>query len=195
MSSGHRGTDAAPVSAVVRMIQGEPGLQRFLNQQPMVSRKFLVPYGAGRSMDGQMVYIDEGIPERFKMGIEPDKYVCCHEGFEWWLMTRKSKDYWEGPGAKSAHWWATGYEHMMLKLDGYSDEEIQSYEDEWDTYISEDEAERISPDTVPPDLYTGPYEEKGDNDKRDDKLDEKILPILQQARAKVWQVQNTRVNG
>ena len=187
--------DAAPVSAVVRMIQSQPGLQHFLTRTPMISRKFLVPFGAGRSMDGAMVYIDEGVPTRFHMGVEPDQYVADHEGFEWWLMTRLDKSYWQGAGARSAHWWATGYEHMNLKLGGWSDDEIAAYEAEWLTYISTDESQRISPETVPPDLYTGPYEPGADDDAAEAAMGAKILPILLQARAGVMQVQNARVNG
>jgi hypothetical protein len=192
MSSGHRHTDAAPVGQVVRLIQMTPGLQAFLSRPPIISRKYLVPYGAGRSTDGSMVYIDEGVPERFKMGVEPDQFVSAHEGMEFWLMTRKSKDYWVGPEAKSAHWWATGYEHMRLKLAGYSDDEIAAYEKEWDIYISADEAQRLTPETVPPDLYLGPYDESLDDVEADKKIDRRILPILQAAAARVLTVQNAR---
>jgi hypothetical protein len=193
MSSGHRHTDAAGVSAVVRLIQRQVGLQNFLPRHSIVSRKFLVPYGAGRSMDGAMTYVDENVPLRFKMGIEPDKYVSGHEGFEWWMMTRLDMKYWVGPGARSAHWWATGYEHMLLKLDGWSDDEIAAYEDEWLTYISEDEGQRISVDTVAPDQYTGPYEVGMDSDEGEDSLDAKILPILQAARARMLLTQQARL--
>ena len=124
MSTGHRERDAAGIGPVVRLIQKHTGLQNFLGREKnghgIVSRKFLVPYGAGRSMDGGMTYLDEGVPERFAMGIEPDKYVAAHEGMEWWLMTRRGLAYWVGPGARSAHWWAQGYKHLLLKLDGYS---------------------------------------------------------------------------
>lgn len=193
MSSGDGRSDAAPVSAVVKMIQEQPGLQNFLSRHTMISRKFLVPFGAGRSMDGGMVYIDEGVPTRFKMGVEPDQYVADHEGFEWWLMTRLDKSYWQGPGARSAHWWATGYEHMNLKLGGWSDDEIAAYEAEWLTYISIDESQRISLETVPPDLYTGPYEPGADDDAAEEAMSAKILPILLQARAWVMQAQSVRL--
>ena len=192
MSSGHR-TEAAAIGPIVRMIQREPGLRNFLDNYVPVSRKFLVPYGAGRAMDGGMVYVDEGVPERFKMGIEPDIYVAGHEGFEWWLMTRKGMKYWVGPGAASAHWWATGYEHYLLRLDGWSDDDIAAYEKEWLTYSSEDEAGRLSPETVPPDLYTGPYEPGMDNDPGEDAMDQKILPILRAARSRMLQVQEARL--
>jgi len=188
MSAGHRHTDAAPVSAVIRLIQREVGLRNFLVRPPIVSRRFLVPYGAGRSMDGGMTYADEGTPLRFKMGVEPDRYVNGHEGIEWWLMTRLGLKYWVGPGAKSAHWWATGYEHMLLKLDGWSDDDIVAYEDEWATLISGDEAARLSPETVPPDLYTGPYEPEMDSDEGEDGMDAKILPILLAARSRLMSV-------
>jgi hypothetical protein len=175
------------------MIQREPGLQYFIARFRPVSRKFLVPYGAGSAMDGGMTYVDEGVPERFKMGVEVDKYISGHEGFEWWLMTRRDKKYWVGPVSASAHWWATGYEHMLLKLDGWSDDEIEAYEDEWLTYVSHDEAERISPDTVPPDLFTGAYEEAGDSDAAEDAEDKKILPILMAARARLVPVREVNV--
>jgi hypothetical protein len=193
MSSGHRIGDAPAPGPIVRMIQREPGLRYFLGRWPDVSRKFLVPYGAGRAMDGDVTYVDEGVPVRFKMGVEPDRYVAGHEGFEWWLMTRKGMKYWVGPGAASAHWWATGYEHYLLRLDGWSDDDIVAYEKEWLTYISEDEAGRLSPETVPPDLYTGPYEPGMDNDAGEDAMDQKILPILRAARARMLQVQEARL--
>ena len=196
MSSGdHRKSEAAAPGAVVRMLQAEPGLRYFTGQPTIISRKFLVPYGAGRAMDGGMTYIDQNVPEKFKMGVAPDKYVNGHEGFEWWLMTRKAKDYWDGPGAKSAHWWATGYEHYLLMLDGWSDADIADYETEWLTYISKDEAQRISPETVPPDLYQGPYEAGLDSDAAEESMDLKILPILQAARARMLLTQQARLAG
>lgn len=195
MSSGHRQGDAPSTGMVVRMIQREPGLRNFLCRPQIVSRKFLVPYGAGRAMDGGMTYVDEGVPERFKMGIEVDKYVAGHEGFEWWLMTRRGLPYWIGPVAKSAHWWATGYEHMLLKMDGWSDDDIATYEKEWLTYVSEDEAERLSPETVPPDLYTGAYEAAENSDTAEDNDDAKILPILLAARARMIETREARLYG
>jgi hypothetical protein len=193
MSSGDHRIEAAPVGSVVRMIQRESGLRNFLSRPQIVSRKFIVPYGAGRAMDGGMTYADEGMPQRFKMGVEPDVYVAAHEGMEWWLMTRLGMKYWVGPGARSAHWWATGYEHYVLRLDGWSDEEIGAYEAEWNTYISEDEAQRISPDAVPPDLYQGPYEPEMDTDEAEDGMDAKILPILQAARARMLTMREARL--
>lgn len=193
MASGHRGTDACSVGAVVRMIQREPGLQYYLARHRPVSRKYLVPYGAGSAMDGGMTYVDEGVPEQFKMGVEVDPYVSGHEGFEWWLMTRKGLRYWVGPSARSAHWWATGYEHFLMKMDGWSDDEIAAYETEWLTYVSQDEAERISPDTVPPDLYTGAYEPDMDTDTSEEALDDPILQILRTARMKMIDVREARL--
>jgi len=195
MSSGHT-TEAAPVGPLVRLIQRYPGLQHFLGQGTgIVSRKFLVPYGAGRSMDGAMTYVDEGVPERFKMGVCVDKYVSAHEGMEWWLMTRLGTAYWVGPNRNSAHWWAEGYEHYQMMLDGWTDDEIDEYEREWGTYVAEDEAQRLSPETVPPDLYTGAYEAASDTDKAEDKADAKILQILLAARARMVATREARLIG
>ena len=193
MSSGHT-TDAAPVASVVRLIQRYPGLRNFLGRGTgVVSRKFLVPFGAGRSMDGSMTYVDEGVPERFKMGVVPDKYVAMHEGVEWWLMTRLGMAYWEGPNKRSAHWWAEGFEHKALAEDGWQDDEIVAYEREWMTYISEDEAQRLSPETVPPDLYTGAYEAALDSDSAEQKGDAKILQTLLAARARMVVTREARL--
>lgn len=188
VSSGHRGTGCASTGAVINLISREPGLRNFLGRMTLVSRKWLVPYGAGRSSDGETVYIDQNVPERFRMGIEPEKYAAAHEGFEWWLMTRKGLKYWEGDGVQSAHWWATGFEHYQLMLDGWQRADIDAYETEWLTYIAEDEAERLSPETVPPDLYTGPYEEGMDEDPGEEEISAKILPILRMARMQAMPV-------
>lgn len=193
MSSGHTGTECASPGQIVRMIQREPGLRNFLSRPQIVSRKFLAPYGAGRSMDGGMTYADESTPERFKMGAEPDPYVAGHEGFEWWLMTRLGMKYWIGPGSRSAHWWAEGYEHYLMKMDGWSDDDIAAYEAEWETLISPAEAQRISIDTVPPDLYQGAYEPGMDSDEAEDGMDAKILPILQAARARMLVTREARL--
>lgn len=195
MSSGYRQPDAPAPGQVVRFIQRNTGLQHFLRRPVFVSRKFLVPYGAGSARDGGMTYVDEGVPERFKMGVEPDKYVNGHEGFEWWCMTRLGMAYWLGPGARSAHWWATGYEHLLLRMDGWHDDEIEAYEKEWLTYVSEDEAERLSPETVPPDLFTGPYEIDSDSDATEAAGDAKILPILRAAAARLIETREARLYG
>lgn len=190
MSSGHRGTEHATVGAVVNLISRQPGLQWFLKERiyAPVSREFLVPYGAGRSSDGRVTYIDQNIPVRFKMGIEPDEFAAGHEGFEWWLMTRLNKCYWKGGGAKSAHWWATGYEHMLLKLSGASDADVETYEAEWASYVTADEAERVTADNLPPDLYAGPYEEYEDSDNAEDLIGAKVLPKIRAARLRAMPV-------
>lgn len=174
MSSGQRDGKVEPlgVSAVVRLISGNGGLRHVLNAPLIVSRQYRVPYGAGRSRDGLTTYIDEGVPERFLMGVEPDKYVAGHEGAEWWRMTRGA-DYWP------SHALGLGVEHYLLKIDGHGDEAIAAYEKEWKNYISEDESDRVTADSVPPDLFLGPYESDPD------RLDEKLLPILRAAQTRM----------
>lgn len=177
MSSGHRDgkVEPLPVGQVVRLIGKNPGLRAVVNAPLIVSRRYQVPYGAGRSRDGVMTYIDENVPERFKMGIEPDRYVAGHEGSEWWRMTR-GKDYWP------SHALGLGVEHYLMRLDGCDDEAIAAYEQEWRTYVSEDESERVTADSVPPDLYLGPYESDEDG------LDKKLLPILRAAQMRARDV-------
>lgn len=165
MSAGHK-DEPAPVGAVLRFIQRNPGLAPFLNRFPLINRDFRVPYLAGRSIDGMTTYIDANTPLRLpKSGLEPDLTYPPHEGFEWWAMARLGLSY------ERAHPLAHGYEQMLIRQTGVPDEIIEQYEKESRELAAGDDHAKLPPEAFPPDLYLGPYQD-----------DEKLLPLLQMAQ-------------
>jgi hypothetical protein len=171
MATGHLDEMPAPKRDVQATITKHPDLQAYLDTTPAISREYLVPYLAGISQDGRIVYIDSGLPDVLpKTGIDPDKYITIHERAEWWLMTRLRMPYLgEGGVDWGAHHYAVRLEHDALAADGHDPD---AYETELAPMIVKDERERIAPDTVPPDLFLGPYKED------EDSLDMEILPVL-----------------
>jgi hypothetical protein len=173
MATGHIDEIAAPKREVQATLVKHPDLQAYLDTTPTISREYLVPYLGGISQDGRVVYIDKGLPDRLpKTGIDPDKYIALHERSEWWLMMRLRMDYLGKDGGQGAHHYAVRIEHDALHFDGHNPDE---YEHELVPYIRRDERARISPDTVPPDLFLGPYEDE------EDSVDYDILPVLRAA--------------
>lgn len=187
MSAGHhlRGDEPAPLSVVRRYLQGNPGLREAVARakHPIVSRQFRVPYLAGASIDGRMVYIDSQTLERFpRSGIEPDEAYPYHEYPEWYLMTRLGLPYFPARGW-GAHRIAHGIEWLCLSTeDGYSDDQIREYEAESAALVNIDEHLKLPPEAFPPDLYLGPYQARGDSDKTEAKLDARLLPLLRTAQ-------------
>lgn len=176
MSSGHRDLgDPAAASQVIRMLQMNPGLRAHVGRPPNVDRSFRVPYLAGSSRDGQTVYIDAQTPACLKCGIEPDEFYAMHECFEWYCMAMLGLPYNPAAGL-GAHRRALGFEHMMMRMQGIEDEQIAAYEEESDELAESDEHAGLPPEAFPPDLYLGPYEDDPDE------LDERLLPLLRQAR-------------
>lgn len=185
MSAGHHHGDApAPVGTVVRWLQGNPGLRMAVQraQHPIVNRQFRIPYLAGSSIDGRVVYIDSQTPERFaKSNVEPDETYPYHELPERWLMVCLGLPYFPATGL-GAHRIAHGIEQYCMKLDGISDERIAQYEKESWACVNIDEHVKLPPEAFPPDLYLGAYEAAGDSDRKEDQIDERLLPLLRQAQ-------------
>jgi hypothetical protein len=174
MTSGHLDEEPATERATRSILDAHPDLAAFLATEPVVSRQYEVPYLGGISKDGKTVYIDKGLPDVLpKTQIPVDKYVALHERSEWWLMTRLGLDY-LGDHQTGGHPFAVRIEHDALIADGFDPD---AYEDELAAFIKADETERVSRETVPPDLFQGPYRDD------QDALDRKILPILEAAAA------------
>jgi len=191
MSVGHHhGEDDAPAGAgtVVRLLRDNPGLRNHLAPLQdflgwgLIDRRYRVPYLAGSSSDGRTVYIDAQTPNVLpKSKIEPDRFYAAHEMTEWWLMTRLGMQYFPAAGP-SAHRLAHGVERYFMMLDGISDERIEEYEAESLALVNIDEKLKLPPEAYPPDLYLGPYEARGDSDRKEDELDRRLLPLLRQAQ-------------
>lgn len=182
MSTGDRGDEPAPVGAVVRILQRNPGLRAHLARSPIVNRQFRVPYLAGSSIDGWTTYIDSQTPDIFpKSRVEPDETYPFHERPEWWLMVMRAMAYFPASGL-GAHRLAHGIEQYMMKLAGIDDERIAQYEAESAALVNIDEHVKLPPEAFPSDLYLGPYEAAGDSDKAEDAIDARLLPLLRQAQ-------------
>lgn len=182
MSVGYHGDEPAPVGAVVRLLQRNPGLRAHLARLPIVNRQYRVPYLAGSSIDGWTTYIDNQTPEVLpKSGIAPDVYYPKHERPEWWLMVMRGMEYFPATGL-GAHRLAHGIEQYSMRLDGIDDDRIAQYEAESAALVNIDEQVKLPPEAFPPDLYLGPYQAAGDSDKEEDKLDVRLLPLLRTAQ-------------
>src|SRR5262245_54672939 len=132
--SGSR-DEPASAAQVVRLYQRNPGLRAHLARRPIIDRKYRVPYLAGSSSDGMVVYIDSQIPERFaQSNIEPDEYYARHEMPEWWLMTQLGMAY------EQAHKLACGIERYTMQLAGIDDARIEQYEAESAALMTDEHA-------------------------------------------------------
>ena len=177
MSVGHHDVEPMAVGTVVKLLQRYAGLRAQVASPIIIVRRYVVPYVAGKSADGAVTYISENVPERFpRSGIEPDRYYNFHENGEFWFMTRQGRDY-----LGFAHPFGRGIERMHLKMDGYPDDVIDEYERESEEAMAQ-AIGMSTPETVPPDLYEGPYREDPDA------ADRRLLPILQAARARALPV-------
>lgn len=177
MSVGHHDVEPLGAGAVVRLLQRYAGLRAQVGSPMIIRRDYVVPYVAGKASDGGVTYISENVPERFpRSGIEPDRYYNFHENGEFWFMTRMDRDY-----LGFAHPFGRGIERMHLRLDGYPDDVIEEYERESEEAMAE-AIRMATAETVPPDLYEGPYREDPDA------ADLKLLPIIRAARARAMPV-------
>jgi hypothetical protein len=183
MTSGHIDEIPAKEAKVVALLLERKDLVEFLRRPPIINRTKEVPYLGGKSKDGAVTYIHCDLPEILpQTGIEPDFYIHLHETAEWWCMTNLGLDY-LGEAHNGGHPIATRIEHMALGVHPVLVElgiipadwpryNPDDYEDELSGYIAADESEGLSPDTLPPDLFLGPYEDD------QDATDRKVLPFL-----------------
>jgi hypothetical protein len=189
MTAAHLDEEPASERDTEKLLNQNPGLVAFLREQPEISRQYQDPYLGGIGKSGKPVYITNDVPETLpRTGIRPDFYIALHERSEWWIMTVLGMDYLGEDGTDGAHHFATRIEHWALEvspilvnlgiippdLPKYDPDE---YEDELAGYIRKDEAEEVTPDTVPPDLFTGPYEDD------ETPFDEKLIPVFRAAEA------------
>jgi hypothetical protein len=90
-----------------------------------LDRSFEIPYLAGYSKDGKIIYIDKRLNPSLELsdGREMDivKYLVIHESAEKHLMDTKGYKY------QYAHKKATGIERESVEADGYSWNEYQKY--------------------------------------------------------------------
>ena len=121
--------------------------------QVHINRKYDVPYVAGYSSDGNVVYIDRKLPRKFHTTTEKlvmvDQYLILHEVVEKSLMDRM------GCGYNEAHILALGAELAALSRDGVPPDEYYGFI--WGWFDETRQIENIH--RTPPDLDLSCYRE------------------------------------
>lgn len=123
-----------------------------------INREYDVPYLAGPSKDGSVVYIDRHVPKGFMDDgrmIRVDRYLAIHECVEQALMDKEGLPYFNGKSA--AHKIATDEEMAQVKADGVS---LSKYKAFMDKYVKEAGSEDIK--YPPKDLFLKPYQDEHD---------------------------------
>lgn len=121
-----------------------------------LDRSFDVPYLAGYSQDGRIIYIDRHLPGTFRYRgkkIAVDRYLVLHEAVEKTLIDELNLHY------QHAHQIATRAEEAAVRADRIS---WRAYDRFMQRYIKQVESERLT--RVPPDLDLKPYRDEHDRD-------------------------------
>lgn len=87
MSSGDKQLDDPILFTVpqVTLILRDPTVERFMRRLFKVSYKYDIPYLAGYSQDGTIIYIDRDMPETFEFNgrsVHTSKFLIDHEHME-----------------------------------------------------------------------------------------------------------------
>ena len=113
-----------------------------------------LPYLAGISKDGEILYIDRHVPEKIELktsgktiSFDPRRFLGYHESWEQAEMDRGMK-------YQQAHRVGTGVERYYLTLQ-FGPEFWAPYQKYWGPFIKADEHEKLQ--NVPEDLEMRPY--------------------------------------
>jgi hypothetical protein len=122
-----------------------------------VIRDFHVPYLAGYSEDGKVIYIDRDLPPAFQNTIGDkilvDRYLMLHESVEKGLIDSMHLHY------QHAHQIALRIEMQAVEADGIAWTEYDAFMQEWIK-----EAEESHSLHLPPDLDLRPYIDEHDKE-------------------------------
>jgi hypothetical protein len=130
-----------------------PEVRTALRTPRTVMHSRAVPYLAGISTDGRMIYVDSHLPERID-GIPLAPYLRVHEEVEWALHTCAAGDpkLREYRTYEAAHHLATAAEQYAVVSDGHDWDE---YREGLHPYFVPIEREMLK--EIPPDLAEYPY--------------------------------------
>ena len=121
-----------------------------------LDRKHDIPYLAGYSLDGKIIYIDRHMPKSFKFRgrvIETDRFLILHEEVEKTLIDQLGLHY------LHAHQIATRAEEAAVRAAGV---EWRAYDRFMQKYVKHIGDERLT--KVPKDLDLKPYRDEHDDD-------------------------------
>jgi hypothetical protein len=146
----------SPLDAAAQDSLGNPEVQAQIARAKRVDRNYDIPYLAGYSRDGGIIYFDRRLPERLFIdghAVPVQSYLLIHEATEKALIDVLGMSY------EQAHAIATRVEHDAVVADGIA---WRAYSAALEPYIFEAEHEKVS--RVPPDLDLKPYEDEGDRE-------------------------------
>lgn len=156
MSSGHHPNPAPPRPSEQELDRAlaDPKIQARLARLFRIDRSFDLPYVAGYSRDGSIIYIDRHFPTKLQVGSRSANFLqalATHEHTEKTLIDVYGWKY------QQAHHLATMAEHRVVRALGFLPKE---YEKAVQPYIKADAHEKLK--RVPPQLDLTPYIDDND---------------------------------
>lgn len=121
-----------------------------------LDRSHDIPYLAGYSLNGKIIYIDRHLPKAFRLGgrmIQTDRYLILHEAVEKTMLQQLNLHY------QHAHQIALRAEEAAVRADGI---QWRAYDRAMQKYIKRIGDERL--ERVPKDLDHQPYRDEHDLD-------------------------------
>jgi hypothetical protein len=130
-------------------------LEAVMRQIKKVDRRHDIPYLAGYSKNGKIIYIDKDMPKSFLFRgrrIKTDRFLILHEAVEKTLMDHLGLRY------LHAHQIATRAEQAAVRASGITWEAYDTFMRGWVKRIGEQEMTRL-----PRDLDLKPYQDEHDD--------------------------------
>jgi hypothetical protein len=140
----------------VSSLMMDRALDAVVRRVKKLDRRHDIPYLAGYSLDGKIIYIDRHMPKSFKFRgreIETDRFLILHEEVEKTLIDQLGLHY------LHAHQIATRAEEAAVRAAGV---EWRAYDRFMQKYVKHIGDERLT--KVPKDLDLKPYRDEHDND-------------------------------
>jgi hypothetical protein len=137
-------------------IMMERAVDAIMRRIKNLDREHDIPYLAGYSLDGKIIYIDRDMPTGYMMKgrkIETDPFLLLHEEVEKSMIDQLGLHY------LHAHQIATRAEQAAVRACGISWREYDSF---MQTHVTKIGAKRVS--KVPADLDLKPYRDEHDHD-------------------------------
>ena len=140
----------------VSSLMMDRALDAIVRRVRKLDRKHDIPYLAGYSLDGKIIYIDRHMPKSFKFRgrtIETDRFLILHEEVEKTLIDQLGLHY------LHAHQIATRAEEAAVRA---ANVEWHAYDRFMQKYVKHIGDERLT--NVPKDLDLKPYRDEHDDD-------------------------------
>jgi len=140
----------------VSSLMMDRALDAIVRRVRKLDRKHDIPYLAGYSLDGKIIYIDRHMPKSFKFRgrtIETDRFLILHEEVEKTLIDQLGLHY------LHAHQIATRAEEAAVRA---ANVEWHAYDRFMQKYVKHIGDERLT--KVPKDLDLKPYRDEHDDD-------------------------------